>query len=357
MTLSCKEPKKNSVPPITETSWTCSHGVVLRSGREIGFDILNTTQSGSFENNFIKAQELDINFIQILQAWNQYETSAGVYNGSAVSNLSALSNYALAKGVKLSIVITPIDIPGRFTPAYLNGVKFDNALMISAFNNFIDHLFTQTVNPSIVNSFSVGNEIDHYNWAGNGDSPTEYQNFLAAIKAIVNSYGIDLHFTGTLKGMQSQGSTYTSMSNVVDKVSVTYYPQSSSFIVNDPNVPEADLDSLVNFFPTGTDFFFQEVGYQTGSANGSSELKQAQFFCNFFKAWDDHKDVISAASILRFNDVSRASAESTAVSYGLPGNEAFIQYIQTLGIRTWEGNGYDKQSFQVIKSEIQKRNW
>ena len=67
--------------------------------------------------------------------------------------------------------------------------------------------------------------------------------------------------------------------------------------------------------------------------------------------------MISAASILRFNDVSRASAESTAVSYGLPGNEAFIQYIQTLGIRTWEGNGYDKQSFQVIKSEIQKRNW
>ncbi len=89
--IACNE--KNAPPDSTNSS-TCSHTPSTRSARNIGFDILDVTESASFEDNFIKADELKIDFIQILQPWNQYETSAGIYDGTAVDNLLILSDYA-----------------------------------------------------------------------------------------------------------------------------------------------------------------------------------------------------------------------------------------------------------------------
>ena len=63
------------------------------------------------------------------------------------------------------------------------------------------------------------------------------------------------------------------------------------------------------------------------------------------------------ASILRLNDVSLASATSTATAYGVPGNQGFIEYIRTLGLRSYSGQGADKETFTLIKEEIEKRGW
>ena len=187
--------------------------------------------------------------------------------------------------------------------------------------------------------------------------PANIRVFLSSIKAKVNAYGVPLHFTGTLDGMIANGVTYPNMSAVVDAVSFTYYPQDLAFQVRDPEGVEGDWAALVNHFPVGTQFFAQEVGYQTGVGNNSSQRKQAQFFCNFFKAWDNHQGVIRSANVLRFNDLSRGNAESIANAYGLPTHEAFIQYLQTLGIREWQGTGQNKEAFEVIQGELLKRSW
>ena len=145
-------------------------------------------------------------------------------------------------------------------------------------------------------------------------------------------------------------------------IHVTYYPQDSGFQVQDPSVAAADMDKLVDeFWGTAGTFnkpiYLQEVGYQTSSVSNSNEAKQAEFFCNFFQAWDTHRDRIPMASILRFNDKSTSAAQSTAVDYGLPGNTPFIEYIRTLGIRTYDGKGTEKNAYSIIKGEIDKRGW
>lgn len=175
ISVSCQ--KKIAPPAETNIHWECNECVSPRDGRNIGFDILDATESGSFENNFVKATELNINFLQLAQPWNAYESAMGIYDGPAVANLTLLNSYALMKGVKLSILINPIDIPGRLTPSYLSAVKFDNSLMVNAFSNLIDHLFTNVVTPANVIAFSVGNEINSYNWEANNDTPSEYQSF------------------------------------------------------------------------------------------------------------------------------------------------------------------------------------
>lgn len=59
-------------------------------------------------------------------------------------------------------------------------------------------------------------------------------------------------------------------------------------------------------------------------------------------------------AVLRLNDVSRTAAESLADPYGIT-HEEFIEYLRTLGVRT--DTGTLKQSFSIIKSELQKRSF
>ena len=190
------------------TDFECSHIVESRGNRIIGYDILDLTENGDFGMNYsISSNQLKSEFIQLLQPWNAFENnSQGVYDGEAIQLFEILNDFALTSGIKLSLIITPIDIPGRFLPSYLGNKKFNDPQVISSFNDLIDRLFNPTngvINPEIVIALSVGNEIDHYNWSANNDQQSEYKEFLQAIKPKINSYGIPLHFTGTLYGLEA----------------------------------------------------------------------------------------------------------------------------------------------------------
>lgn len=54
-------------------------------------------------------------------------------------------------------------------------------------------------------------------------------------------------------------------------------------------------------------------------------------------------------------DKTRSDAESVATTYGLSGNEAFIEYIRSLRIKS--SAGVEKSSFSIIQSELQKRGF
>ncbi len=323
----------------------------------LGYDILDLTETGSFDNNVTQAKAMGMNFISIHLPWNSLDVVTNIIDPG--NTLAILNGVAIANNLKLAIIISPIDIPGRNCPTNMNSVKFTNEIMVTRFNALVDFMFNSTngvVDPSIVTALSVGNEIDAYNWIGNGDTQLEYQTFLSNIKPKINSYGVKLNFTGSHGGLIEVGTTYTDMAKVVDAVSVTYYPQGTGFQVHDPSVAQADLDALVAKFP-GKEIHLQEVGYQTSASCGSSEAKQADFFANFFTAWDSHATNITQASILRFNDNSLAAAQSTAIDYGLTGDTNFIEYIRTLGLRTWDGNGTNKLAVEVISNAIVSRDW
>jgi hypothetical protein len=122
-----------------------------------------------------------------------------------------------------------------------------------------------------------------------------------------------------------------------------------------PSVVAGDIAGLVALYPNNP-IYFQEVGYQSGSSyTGSSQALQAQFITAVFQAWDAHASQIPYLAFLRLNDVSHTAAVNTAAAYGLPGNNAFIEYIETLGLRDYAGN--DKLAFIQLKSETHVRGW
>lgn len=194
LVASC-ESKKTSVG-VGNTGIVCNNSVVPRGSRLLGYDILNLTETGSFEDNIAKAKTLGIGYIQIHLYWDMIETDTdGVVGAPYVmtradpdGTLGALNSVALANDIKLSIIISPIDIPGRQVPVDIqaSGIKFNHATMKARFEALVDFLFagaTPLVDPSNVVSLSVGNEIDHYDWAGNGDTQAAYRTFLSNIKA------------------------------------------------------------------------------------------------------------------------------------------------------------------------------
>lgn len=344
----------------------CNDECSPKEERLLGYDILDLTENGSFDDNLTKAKSLGLEFMSLHLHWNQIETEKELFS-DPYGALRSLNDLAVADNLKFALIISPIDIPGKVTPADLLELQFDSEEMILRFTGLIDYILS-IVDPEILTSLSVGNEIDAYNWSGNNDSTAAYTIFLTAIEEYLDSYGVKLAFTGTLGGLTSgtfrdQG-IWTAMAAEVDVVHVTYYPMNDNMKVKSPDSAADDLALLVSEFSETTaadggiiPIFIQEVGYQSSSVCGSSEKKQADFFYYFFLAWDTHRDIIKQASILRLNDVSRAQAEITAETYGLTDNNLFIEYIRTLGLVTYNGTGTDKTAVSVIKTETARRGW
>lgn len=57
------------------------------------------------------------------------------------------------------------------------------------------------------------------------------------------------------------------------------------------------------------------------------------------------------------NDLSYAKAYSSASNYSTPSapDATFVDYIQTLGLRT--DDGQDKPAYTYLKTELKKRGW
>jgi len=119
-----------------------------------------------------------------------------------------------------------------------------------------------------------------------------------------------------------------------DAVFVTYYQRGNDFSgepAKDVPSVEESLDEVVAW-AAGKPLVFKEFGYATGAAIGGSEPGQVDFVEDLFAAWDAHGDAIDTIIFSRMFDSPRAQCEEEAELYGLGGNEAFIDFLCTLGL-------------------------
>ena len=271
--------------------------------------------------------------------------------------------------MKFSLTIRPIDLTGKTVPADLandptNTDRFNSANMINRFNALVDYVFT-IIDENNLTSLQVGNEIDHYNTSGeHANFWSDYGSFLGGIKShlAANHPGVKLGTTITLKGALSGTlhglGVWSAYANLLDVLGITYYPLDDSFNVNSPTAPLVDLQQLNDEYAGNSALLYlQEIGYQTSATNASSASKQAEFFCNFFQAWDSYRAKMPFANIVRLIDISAADSVAMAGPYGGAGNFPFTEYLRTLGLRHYESTGTDKEAFGIIKSEMVKRGF
>ncbi len=349
--------KDNSNGPEVPNGFVCGiDSPVSKGDRMIGIDLLNLTESNTFDDNINLAAQLGMEFIGLHITWTSIESSANTFTDPGDA-LFLLSQVAIDNNLKFSLTIRPIDITGKTVPPDLNDLRFNENQMIERFKSLIDFVFTK-VAPSVLLNLQIGNEIDGFDTTNEDPSFwTDYGIFLKEITAYIHSNypTVIVGFTGTFNGLLAQPTRFNDLLENVDILGVTYYPLKSNFDVKEPSVVFADFDNLVAAYKNAP-IYLQEVGYQTSPQNNSSEAKQAEFYCNFFKAWDEHLSRIKTANIVRMNDLSMEEAAISAGPYGISGN-SFIEYLRTLGIRTFGNKGTNKQTFEVIKNNLQLRGW
>ncbi|MFT3698700.1 MAG: hypothetical protein QM831_36475 [Kofleriaceae bacterium] len=100
---------------------------------------------------------------------------------------------------------------------------------------------------------------------------------------------------------------------------------------------------------------FKEYGYATGNLVGGSTDGQVDFITDTFAAWDQHADRIPLLVYSRMFDGDMTACTQQAADYNDPGDQTFIQFLCTLGLR-----GYDdtaKPAWSVFTADAMARHW
>jgi len=348
------------------TPFVCdTSGAADRGDRVFGLDFLDPSADGDFNDNLNRAVEMGVTSLAVHIDWNQIEPTPGQYVDPQ-QIISTLQNVVPASGMKLNLTIRPIDITGKTVPPDLVDVDFDRVQMAQRFNLMLDYVFTK-YDPSSITSIQIGNEIDGYDTSNESpDFWEDYGLFLQRIREHVNSryFGTKVGFTATLDGLTSGllavGGVFQDLAEVVDVIGATYYPVDFEFQVGDPEDVLGDFGTLVSTFPSSQfptqEIHIQEIGFPSSELNGSDGALQAEFFCNAFKAWDQHDDRIALMNIVRMQDLSEEAAEELGAAYPVNSNE-FTEFLRTLGLRTHNGLGQNKPAFQVVSDSAAARGW
>lgn len=318
-----------------------------KGGRLLGIAI-TMSDNEDYMDAYSKAKELGVEFDELPLVWDDIETSRENYYNEY---LGIANSFYPGQNTKLVIAINPIDTNNLRVPADLKDKSFDDPEVIERFVKLLDYVIKQTPDVELV-SFVIGNEIDVY--LGNDKQKWQaYEEFFRQTSLYLKSKksGLKVGTKITFNSIDKQEAK--SINQHSDVVMITYYPLNSDYTVKDISVVEKDFSRAVSLYPSKK-IQFLEVGYPSGSHTKSNERKQAEFFVEIFKAWDNNRDSIKAVNLVWLHDIPSERVDYYKTYYGVS-DKKFLDYLRTLGFITFEGK--PKQSFSVIKKEAELRGW
>ncbi len=370
--ISCSNTNDDTSPPTEPGIYRCNSSPVAKGARQFGMDILDVPTVGTYTDSFNNLKTLGGQFQTFHVNWNSIEAAGSGATSGAFTDpyggLAALNALAISDGIKVTLRIHPVDVPGKFVPSDLMATRFNHTDMQVRFRAMIDFVFTK-IAPVNVTRLVVGNEIDGYNPGADTNFWLDYPAFLFDLNTWLdlNYPTVELGFVVTANGstdntkvLPSSGGLLapnvfgdSGWAGVVDFIGFTFYPLDFSFQMKPSSQVTAVFTSMVGL--TTKPLHIEEVGYSSATATLGSEDLQSEFFCEVFKNWDTYAGRIESLAILRMVDKTRSDAESVATSYGLTGNENFIEYIRSLGIR--DNTNQPKRAYSIIQQELEKRGF
>lgn len=312
-------------------------------------------QNGDWVAGFDLTLNLGSQATSLLLAWDDLETSPGVF-APTTDWLGIANGFYPLSGTKLALTITTIDTNVLRVPADLAGLPLNDPQVISRFNGLLDWVFSK-ISALELSSLSIGNEIDAY-LGGDALAWSEYEAFFAVTSAHARGLrnGLLVGATATFGGyMTGAPLELTSLNQHSDVVLVTYYPLHPDFTVRPPSSVRTDMDQLTAAFP-GRRLHLSEAGYPSSSTCASSDALQAQFVRQMFRAWDEHSESIRFIQFEWLHDLSQAEVTALGAYYGIS-SPAFLEYLRTLGLRTFSGTGLDKPGIQALRNQARLRGW
>lgn len=353
--LACGETGKTaSTPTAGNSSRTQDGSTVSRGNRILELDA-NPPQVNDYDRVMDQVHKLGADSVRLTVYWDEIETSPGIYKPDP-NWLAVANSYYPAQGLQVSLVIAVLDTTETRLPHDLEGKSLDDPLVIKRFNSLLDYVAGQIPELTLT-SLAIGNEIDGVL----GADPAAWKAYTdffipAAEKAHTLFPGVPVGAKVMYDGLASKAVEQArALNQQTDVVMTTYYPLENDFTVRDPTVIQKDFDRLVDHYPE-REIHITEIGYPTSKKNDSSPEKQAAFIREMFRAWDEHQEQITLISYTWLHDLPPSTVSDFKAYYGVS-NSAFGEFLRTLGLRSYPGQGENKVGFEVFRQEAAARGW
>ncbi len=286
--------------------------------------------------------------------WDEVETAPHEYHVKA-GWVKMADRYYPSVGMKVALTIGVLDTTADRRPPDLRGKPYDDPEVIKRFDALLDHIAARAPHLKLA-SLSIGNEIDGV-LRHHPESWAQYAAFFQKTSAHSRSLwpGVPVGAKVMFSGAQAYPDRLRPIWNASDAVMLTYYPLNDDFTVRAPDVVAKDFDRMVDL-AAGRPIYLLEAGYPSSKACDSSEEKQAEFVRQVFRAWDAHASAMPLVIFFTLTDLSPVMTRKYQGYYGVRG-AAFGEFLHTLGVRTWPGNGRDKLAYRVLLAETQARGW
>jgi hypothetical protein len=326
---------------------------------------VDMAENNNYDSAYNYALDACMQSVHHAFSWKAMEPEPGNISGDVFDLLYIVNLYHPAFGIKVEFNIPVVNTVSREVPDDLEEIPFSDHVMIARFKVLLDSVFSKIPDVDL-SLLTIGNESDIF-WGTDEAKYVDFKIFLDSVTVYAKSLYFDLHgielnvgTTLTHKGLvDPEKSAYCQQLNSdVDVVSITYYGLDQSMMVIPPGNVSAEFGELISLYPnTNKPIYLVECGYPSSTFNGSSLELQRQFIENVFIAWDTYSDNIRYISFFKTTDWSQADVDTLAIYYGFPNDTTFKEFLRTLGLRTYPGDGINKPAYEQLKCELVAREW
>lgn len=343
--------------------------IIAKGKRTLGIDFLAPAQNGAWRADL--ARELGADAMPILLTWSGLESSPGTFNGPDAGTLTQIANAAENDTFALNLTISPFmrtfwTMPPDIVAGLQAGTaRLTDPAVIARFNALLDFVHAK-LNGVPLTSLQIGHEVDPF-LVVRPDPQfwIDFSAFFSAVQAhakILWGGTLPVGITGTWSGELNGPSAglMAQLNGIADIVSVTYFPRTPTFEVEDPSLVRGEIEQLIQaYYPKP--IYLESAGYPSAPLLGSSSTRQSQFLYALFEVWDTYAASIPYLGITYLHDPSPAAAAAyIAQGYlGVPADNAAnaTAYFASLGLRTFAGAGSPKSGYYTLRNLTLNRGW
>jgi hypothetical protein len=320
----------------------------------ISVDVSTYPQNTSFnyDSCFARGVNSGIRSTGIYQNWTAIETSPDTFN---LTIFDIADYYYAAQDMPVDLTLAPIHTNNLEVPSDLRDVAFDNPVLINRFKTLLDSIRKHTPNLKL-SSLVIGSEHDVY-LGSDKILWSQYTTFYNSVSAYAKTIwpGLKVATELTFNGITTHNDFAKTLNTNSDYIGVSYYPLNSDFTVKPVTTIPADFATLVNLYQSRPIIFYQ-YGYPSSPTCNSSEALQAQFISQTFATWDIYAANVKMIDFTWLHDLDPVLVNYYSSYYGIT-DTRFLEFLRTIGLRTWNGNGTDKAAFSEFQCQARQRGF
>lgn len=337
---------------------------VPRGSRVLAIDV-NQAQGQTYDQAWAEATACGMQNIGLSLDWNLLETGPGVFT-DAGGYLAAANAYYPTAGATLTLNLRPLHNVVKAVPSDLASTAFEDPshVMATRFCAFLDWTMTQLPDVTF-EALVIGSEYDVY-LANDGTAWSDYGWFMSRVIDHIHAAPYAARIPriaaeSTFDGYVNHASGVSAINGLCDVAGVSYYAIGGGFDPKDATATRADLDSLLAFASAAKPLCFYQFGCPSSWKDGSGTVhdrsaQQTAFVTTAFDFWDAHPAEVRLMDFTWLHDLDPAGLASQGSYFGTA-DPAFLNFLASLGLRTWPSGGTTKSGYTALRQQAYDRGW